>query len=170
MCGKVSISSGISQTLHSAQVSSGDCPHLLFYGPPGAGKKTLIIGLLRQIYGPAVEKVPSPHHYLLTPQSHMHSAHLWTSQESKAIAMGLSLRRPPSVLSNIGDCRVHQCYMSMTQSTLCTTDQGRDKALEDCAAESQHRDRADHSAKQLPCRDEPQRCRKSGSPHCARGH
>ena len=39
------------------QVSSGDCPHLLFYGPPGAGKKTLIIGLLRQIYGPAVEKV-----------------------------------------------------------------------------------------------------------------
>ena len=43
-----------------AQVSSGDCPHLLFYGPPGAGKKTLIIGLLRQIYGPAVEKVCSP--------------------------------------------------------------------------------------------------------------
>ena len=43
-----------------AQVSSGDCPHLLFYGPPGAGKKTLIIGLLRQIYGPAVEKVHFP--------------------------------------------------------------------------------------------------------------
>ncbi|CAL5223322.1 g5817 [Coccomyxa viridis] len=38
-------------------VSSGDCPHLLFYGPPGAGKKTLIIGLLKQIYGPAVEKI-----------------------------------------------------------------------------------------------------------------
>ena len=43
--------------LFCAKVSSGDCPHLLFYGPPGAGKKTLIIGLLRQIYGPAVEKV-----------------------------------------------------------------------------------------------------------------
>ena len=48
-----------------AQVSSGDCPHLLFYGPPGAGKKTLIIGLLRQIYGPAVEKVRSPRSRIL---------------------------------------------------------------------------------------------------------
>jgi replication factor C subunit 3/5 len=42
------------------QVSNGDCPHLLFYGPPGAGKKTLIIGLLRELYGPPVEKVLRP--------------------------------------------------------------------------------------------------------------
>ena len=49
----------ISNLLHTAhpQVSSGDCPHLLFYGPPGTGKKTLIIGLLRELYGPPVEKV-----------------------------------------------------------------------------------------------------------------
>ncbi|BDA48130.1 Replication factor C subunit 3 [Coccomyxa sp. Obi] len=38
-------------------VSTGDCPHLLFYGPPGAGKKTLITGLLREIYGAPVEKI-----------------------------------------------------------------------------------------------------------------
>ncbi|KAL6145137.1 hypothetical protein ACLB2K_055825 [Fragaria x ananassa] len=30
-------------------VAERDCPHLLFYGPPGSGKKTLIIALLRQI-------------------------------------------------------------------------------------------------------------------------
>ena len=39
------------------QVATGDCPHTLFYGAPGAGKKTLIIALLRQIFGPGVERL-----------------------------------------------------------------------------------------------------------------
>ena len=39
------------------QVATGDCPHILFYGSPGVGKKTLVIGLLHQIYGDGVEKV-----------------------------------------------------------------------------------------------------------------
>ncbi|GMH29095.1 hypothetical protein Nepgr_030938 [Nepenthes gracilis] len=38
-------------------VTEQDCPHLLFYGPPGSGKKTLIMALLRQIFGPAADKV-----------------------------------------------------------------------------------------------------------------
>ncbi|OWM73175.1 hypothetical protein CDL15_Pgr001289 [Punica granatum] len=38
-------------------VSEQDCPHLLFYGPSGSGKKTLIMALLRQMFGSSAEKV-----------------------------------------------------------------------------------------------------------------
>ncbi|KAJ7566381.1 hypothetical protein O6H91_02G100000 [Diphasiastrum complanatum] len=38
-------------------IAQGDCPHLLFYGPSGAGKKTLIMALLREMYGAGAEKV-----------------------------------------------------------------------------------------------------------------
>eukprot|EP01035_Chromulina_nebulosa_P021070 gene21070-27300_t len=36
---------------------SDELPHLLFYGPPGSGKKTRIMCLLKEIYGSNVEKV-----------------------------------------------------------------------------------------------------------------
>ncbi|WMV06616.1 hypothetical protein MTR67_000001, partial [Solanum verrucosum] len=53
---KVTVHQDVAQNLCKL-VSEGDCPHLLFYGPSGSGKKTLIMALLRQIFGPSADKV-----------------------------------------------------------------------------------------------------------------
>ena len=43
----------VNQTL-SRLVEAKDFPHLLFYGPSGAGKKTRVMSLLKAHYGDAV--------------------------------------------------------------------------------------------------------------------
>jgi len=45
----------------------GDIPHLLFYGPNGAGKKTRIVALLRSLFGPGAEKQRLEHREFKTP-------------------------------------------------------------------------------------------------------
>lgn len=48
-------------------VQCGDFPHLLIYGPPGAGKKTRIMCLLRELYGAGVEKLRIEHQTIVAP-------------------------------------------------------------------------------------------------------
>ncbi|KIM68981.1 hypothetical protein SCLCIDRAFT_1208393 [Scleroderma citrinum Foug A] len=47
--------------------TSGDFPHLLFYGPSGAGKKTRIGCTLRQLFGPGVEKLKIDQRVFISP-------------------------------------------------------------------------------------------------------
>lgn len=48
-------------------VQAGDFPHLLVYGPSGAGKKTRIMCLLRELYGAGVERLRIEHQNFVTP-------------------------------------------------------------------------------------------------------
>lgn len=49
--------------------NSDNFPHLLFYGQPGAGKKTRIAAVLRELYGPAVEKIKVEQRQFVTTSS-----------------------------------------------------------------------------------------------------
>ncbi|KAI3924410.1 hypothetical protein MKW98_032611 [Papaver atlanticum] len=53
---KMIVHADVAQNLKKL-VTEQDCPHLLFYGPSGTGKKTLIMAVLRQMFGPGAEKV-----------------------------------------------------------------------------------------------------------------
>jgi replication factor C subunit 3/5 len=56
------------QAQHLKQlVESGDFPHLMVYGPSGAGKKTRIMCVLRELYGSGVGKLRIEHMNFVTP-------------------------------------------------------------------------------------------------------
>ncbi|CAM9737680.1 unnamed protein product [Chrysoparadoxa australica] len=65
---KIELHPGLSQRL-KAMSEDGEIPHLLFYGPSGAGKKTRILALLKEIFGPGAGKVRLEHRTFKTPSN-----------------------------------------------------------------------------------------------------
>ncbi|KAK7204719.1 P-loop containing nucleoside triphosphate hydrolase protein [Myxozyma melibiosi] len=53
----------------SSLAASGDFPHLLVYGPSGAGKKTRIVATLKELYGPGVNKIKIDSRVFVTPSN-----------------------------------------------------------------------------------------------------
>ena len=54
---------GTHTVLDIVQASNSELPHLMFYGPSGAGKKTRVMALLKEIFGAGVDKVRDPESY-----------------------------------------------------------------------------------------------------------
>eukprot|EP01041_Mallomonas_annulata_P009218 gene9218-19116_t len=65
---KLSLHASITAKLFSLS-SSDELPHLLFYGSSGSGKKTRVMALLKEIYGPSVERVKLEHRSFKTPSN-----------------------------------------------------------------------------------------------------
>jgi len=57
---KLTLHPGVTECL-KRMVNSGDFPHLMLYGPSGAGKKTRVLAILRELYGAGVEKTKVNH-------------------------------------------------------------------------------------------------------------
>ena len=57
---KLTVHESITSKL-SGLAASDELPHLLFYGPSGAGKKTRVMALLRSLFGPGVTRVKLEH-------------------------------------------------------------------------------------------------------------
>jgi replication factor C subunit 3/5 len=55
--------------LSFSQISTGDFPHLLVYGAPGAGKRTRVQCILRELYGVGVERLRIQHKQFTVPTS-----------------------------------------------------------------------------------------------------
>jgi replication factor C subunit 3/5 len=64
--GKMDYHDSLSERM-SAMAGSVDVPHLMVYGPPGAGKKTRVMAFLREVFGPGASKLRLEHASFKTP-------------------------------------------------------------------------------------------------------
>ncbi|TRY90952.1 hypothetical protein DNTS_022189 [Danionella cerebrum] len=89
-------------------VQCGDFPHLLVYGPSGAGKKTRIMCLLRELYGAGVEKLRIEHQSITTPSK--------KKLEINTIASNYHLEVNPSDAGNSDRVVIQELIKTMAQS------------------------------------------------------
>ncbi|KAL7555027.1 hypothetical protein ACHAWF_018622 [Thalassiosira exigua] len=78
----------LTRRLSSLAADSGGLPHLLFYGPPGAGKKTRIMALLRQVFGPGAERLRLDKRSFTTPTNRTVEVNMISSNYHVEMAPG----------------------------------------------------------------------------------
>ncbi|PKU42362.1 replication factor c subunit hypothetical protein [Limosa lapponica baueri] len=100
------------------QVQCGDFPHLLVYGPSGAGKKTRIMCLLRELYGAGVEKLRIEHQSITAPSK--------KKIEISTIASNYHLEVNPSDAGNNDRVVIQELLKTVAQSQQLETSTQRD--------------------------------------------
>jgi replication factor C subunit 3/5 len=85
---QLSYHGALTQRLSSLASEPGGIPHLLFYGPPGSGKKTRIMSLLRQVFGPGTERLRLDKRTFTTPTKRTVEINMITSNYHIEMAPG----------------------------------------------------------------------------------
>lgn len=88
--------------------TSSDMPHLLFCGPSGAGKKTRIHALLKEIYGPTVEKMTISQKNFQTPSGNKY--------DLQVISSNVHIELTPSDVGNRDRLVVQEVIKEMAQT------------------------------------------------------
>uniref|UniRef100_A0A8C2WLZ5 Replication factor C subunit 3 n=1 Tax=Cyclopterus lumpus TaxID=8103 RepID=A0A8C2WLZ5_CYCLU len=99
-------------------VQCGDFPHLLVYGPSGAGKKTRIMCLLRELYGAGVEKLRIEHQTIVAPSK--------KKIEINTIASNYHLEVNPSDAGNQDRVVIQELIKTVAQSQQIQTSTQRE--------------------------------------------
>uniref|UniRef100_A0A8C5C9E8 Replication factor C (activator 1) 3 n=1 Tax=Gadus morhua TaxID=8049 RepID=A0A8C5C9E8_GADMO len=89
-------------------VQCGDFPHLLVYGPSGAGKKTRIMCLLKELYGAGVDKLRIEHQTIVAPSK--------KKIEINTIASNYHLEVNPSDAGNQDRVVIQELIKTVAQS------------------------------------------------------
>jgi replication factor C subunit 3/5 len=78
----------ISERLSSLAKNPASLPHLFFYGPSGAGKRTRIAALLGELFGPSAHKLKLDHRTFTTPTKKTVELHMITSPHHVELSPG----------------------------------------------------------------------------------
>ncbi|GLE10659.1 hypothetical protein PINS_up022876 [Pythium insidiosum] len=98
--------------------TSDDLPHLLVYGPSGAGKKTRIMALLRELYGDGALKVRLEHKSFANPGR-------TTKVEITTVASNYHIEMNPSDVGNNDRLVVQEVLKEIAQYHLADTNSKR---------------------------------------------
>ncbi|ELK26061.1 Replication factor C subunit 3 [Myotis davidii] len=109
---------GVGTKVVPVNVQCGDFPHLLVYGPSGAGKKTRIMCILRELYGVGVEKLRIEHQTITTPSK--------KKIEISTIASNYHLEVNPSDAGNSDRVVIQEMLKTVAQSQQLETNSQRD--------------------------------------------
>ena len=94
-----------------SMAEDGDIPHLLFYGPSGAGKKTRVQCLLKALYGAGAEKQRLEHREFKTPTN--------KTIEVTTVASNYHIEMNPSDAGNNDRFVVQEVIKEIAQSGSC---------------------------------------------------